>query len=267
MSNVSSSNKAATPPVAAPTAKPRTWGPAAAILVVILGFVLSQIIGQIIVSFIPTMFGWDTAKSDAWLRTAPFATFLYVLITETLIIGVLAWFLRHKRSNLKEAASLRKPQPQDLLAAVLGFIAYIVIYAVILTIASSLTSLNTEQEQAVGFAHDVKGIGLVMAAVSLVILPPLVEEVMFRGFLFTTLRRKLSFAWTTAVVSIIFGLMHLFGGGSGSVIIWIAFLDTFVLSLVLCYLRERTGSIWASIGLHMLKNCIVFVNLFIISAR
>ena len=39
-------------------------------------------------------------------------------------------------------------------------------------------------------------------------------------------------------------------------------LDTFILSLVLIYLREKTGGLWASITLHAFKNGVAFVALF-----
>jgi len=44
---------------------------------------------------------------------------------------------------------------------------------------------------------------------------------------------------------------------------WNVAIDTFALSLVLCALREVTGTIWAGILLHMFKNAIAFYVLFI----
>src|ERR1022692_4140912 len=39
-------------------------------------------------------------------------------------------------------------------------------------------------------------------------------------------------------------------------------MDTFLLSLVLVYLQEKTGKLWASMGLQMLKNLIAFFFFF-----
>jgi len=50
---------------------------------------------------------------------------------------------------------------------------------------------------------------------------------------------------------------------SGQPLLWVAGIDTFILSLVLIYLREKTDSLYASIGLHMLKNTIAFLGLFV----
>jgi membrane protease YdiL (CAAX protease family) len=57
-------------------------------------------------------------------------------------------------------------------------------------------------------------------------------------------------------VSALFGLAHMQ---------WNVAIDVFVLSMVACYLRELTGSIWAGIILHCLKNLIAFIALFFVS--
>jgi membrane protease YdiL (CAAX protease family) len=47
----------------------------------------------------------------------------------------------------------------------------------------------------------------------------------------------------------------------------VAALDTFTLSLVLCYLRQKTDSLWPGIMLHALKNGLAFMSLFLIAAH
>jgi membrane protease YdiL (CAAX protease family) len=64
----------------------------------------------------------------------------------------------------------------------------------------------------------------------------------------------------------VFGLPHLAQGGDAGPL-WIAFIDTFILSMVLVWLREQTGNLWAGIVLHAIKNGIAFVSLFILSVR
>ena len=54
--------------------------------------------------------------------------------------------------------------------------------------------------------------------------------------------------------------------GSGQPLLWVAALDTFTLSMVLCYLRQETDSLWPGILLHALKNCIAFITLFVLHA-
>jgi membrane protease YdiL (CAAX protease family) len=56
------------------------------------------------------------------------------------------------------------------------------------------------------------------------------------------------------ITSTLFGLIH------GA---WNVGIDTFALSIVLCVVRLKTGSLWASILIHMTKNAIAFYLLFI----
>jgi len=95
------------------------------------------------------------------------------------------------------------------------------------------------------------------------VLPPLVEETVFRGFVFAGLRNKLKFVWAALATSALFASAHL-QIGNGQPLLWVAALDTFTLSLVLCYLREKTDSLWPGILLHALKNGIAFLSLFVL---
>ena len=62
--------------------------------------------------------------------------------------------------------------------------------------------------------------------------------------------------WPAAlIVSIIFGALH------GQ---WNVAIDTFILSMVACYLREATGTIWPGVVIHMTKNAVAFVLLFVV---
>ena len=122
------------------------------------------------------------------------------------------------------------------------------------SIAMVWPGFNVNQSQEVGFSGLTDMWQYVAAFIALVIIPPLVEEALFRGYLFGMLRKYNGFVVSTVLTSAIFGIVH------SQVNVGI---DVFALSLVLCYLREKTGSIWAGVGLHMLKNLIAFVLLFV----
>jgi membrane protease YdiL (CAAX protease family) len=121
--------------------------------------------------------------------------------------------------------------------------------------------LNVSEKQQLGF-NNVHGAGdIILTFISLVILPPIAEEIIFRGLIYTNLRKKMTM-WVAAVVtSLLFAAGHLPEGGSAGPL-YIAAIDTFSLSLVLVYLREKTGGLYASMTLHGLKNLIAFIALF-----
>jgi membrane protease YdiL (CAAX protease family) len=114
--------------------------------------------------------------------------------------------------------------------------------------------IDQQQPQEVGFDNLTLPVEYVLAFVALVILPPIAEELLFRGYLFGRLRERFGFWFTTAVVSVTFGFVHFQ---------WNVGIDTAVLSVFLCYLRERTGTIWASMVLHAIKNGLAYFLLFI----
>jgi membrane protease YdiL (CAAX protease family) len=148
----------------------------------------------------------------------------------------------------------RWPRPKDLLLAVPAWALYFAATLIVLTIISLLVpDLNLDEEQEIGFDGISQPYEYILAFIALVILPPLAEEAIFRGYLFGKLRSFLTFWPTTLAVSFAFAVVHLQ--------INVA-IDVFILSIALCYLREKTGDIWASVFLHAIKNGIAYVFLF-----
>lgn len=77
------------------------------------------------------------------------------------------------------------------------------------------------------------------------ILPPLVEELAFRGLIYTGLRKSLGVSESFIISSFAFALLHL------SVPSLITHLP---LGLYFCYLRYRSQSLWPSMLAHALHN-------------
>ena len=204
--------------------------------------------------------GWDKSTTNYWLNTVP-AQFWYVLLAETLTFGAIAWFIS-KRGQTLRLLGLVRFRLSDIWKALVGLGVYFGIYILLYSFASHLPGINVNQSQDLGF-NDVQGsFKLVLTFISLVILPPLVEETMFRGFIFRGMRSKLRFVPAAIFTSLLFASAHL-ELGSGKPLLWIATLDTFTLSMVLCFLREKTGSLWPGILVHSLKNLVAFLSLFV----
>jgi uncharacterized protein len=246
----------------AETEKKKTWGPAAAIIWTVLLYAIPQIVGGLIVSIYPALKHWGSDKSNSWLTNDIGAQFVYTIIAESMSIGIVWLLLKHYRSAWR-AIGLMWPKAKDALYALSGFGAYFAVYITLVAIASALIpSFNINQQQDVGFQNTTNALQLFMAFISLVVLPPIAEEIIFRGFLFKGLRNQWSFKVATLVTSVMFAAPHLIEGVGG--LLWVGALDTFVLSIVLCYLRERTGSLIPGMGVHALKNGIAFVMLFVL---
>jgi uncharacterized protein len=260
MSNVSTKSKIA------PEKPVKLWNPMAGVVFAIAVFFLMQVVGGAILYIYPTLMGWSEQQITTWLQTATEATAAYLVITDVLIILAVLVFVRRYKTGL-HAIGLRRPRFSDILYGFAAVIPYFIMYLLTVVLVSQLVpGLDVDQKQDLGFDNVSGRLELSLTFLCLVILAPLTEEILMRGLLYSSLRRVFSFLIAAIITSIIFGVAHLQGGVQGSVI-YIAAIDTFVLSMVLVYLREKTGAVWASTVLHALKNCVAFVALFALHLR
>jgi uncharacterized protein len=86
----------------------------------------------------------------------------------------------------------------------------------------------------------------------IIFLVPIIEELLFRGFLQTWLCSWLSRGWSIIITAIVFALFH-FSSSQGAANLELL-ISLFVLACFLGFLYERQKSLWASIGLHMTFN-------------
>ncbi len=227
---------------------------------VIAIFFASQIGAGILIAIYPALKNWTADQGSNWLSSSVIAQFVYILLAEIFAVWLVLWLLKRARIT-RQKIGLVRPAFRDIAYALSGYAIYFICYLIIVTIAGHFSSLiNTNQEQKIGF-EGASGTQLYYVFASLVILPPIAEEIMFRGFLFTSLRQKFRTRYAVILTSVLFGIAHL-QFGSGAPLLWVAALDTFTLSVMLCILRAKTGSLWSSIMLHALKNGIAFLALF-----
>lgn len=238
-----------------------SWGSVAGILWAMLIYLIPQVVGSFIISIYPLLHHWNTGRTNDWLENAVSAQFAYTLIAESLAITIVGIVITHYKATWR-SIGLMWPRARDIVYMLGGFAIYFVGYAVLITIVIHLfPKFDATQQQNVGFQDTTNSFELLLAFISLVVLPPLAEEIIFRGFLFKGLRRKWNFWIATLVTSMLFAAPHLIEGVGG--LLWVGAIDTFILSIVLCFLREKSGRLTAGIGVHALKNGVAFASLFI----
>ena len=89
------------------------------------------------------------------------------------------------------------------------------------------------------------GPAVVFTFQALAVATPLLEEVFFRGFVFSGLVPRLGVGWAIVASAVIFSLFHLAVG---------VLIPIFVTGLLLAWLYYRTGSLWPSIVAHAGQN-------------
>ncbi len=104
-----------------------------------------------------------------------------------------------------------------------------------------------------------KPVLFVFLALSVVLLVPFMEELLFRGFFQTWLKRYMNRGWAIVITSLLFSLVHFAPSqkfGNFELI-----LSLFVLSSYLGFIYERQRTIWAPVGLHLTFNGITIIGI------
>ena len=94
-----------------------------------------------------------------------------------------------------------------------------------------------------------------LMALLIVVVAPICEEIVYRGFLFRYLNRRVSLGVAIAISSGIFALMHLN---------LYSFLPLFILGGGLCLAYRLSGSIVSSITIHVLFNLVNLLMIFFV---
>ena len=245
---------------------PRWLMPIVVILVVAVIYFISQYLTSIILSLYALMRGWNVAYANNWLSNSIPAQFFYIVLFEGATIGLLYLLLRRYNRSLKDIG-LKKPRFRDGGYGIIAYPAYLIIYLVLFSVIKHFyAAIQVNQTQQIGFNSVHGNFDLALTFISLVILPPIAEELLFRGFLFEGLKKSMHWVYAGILTSVIFASAHLPEGGSSG-LFWIGAIDVFSLSLVLVFLKQKTKSLWPGIILHSLKNLIAFISLFVLTNR
>jgi len=90
-----------------------------------------------------------------------------------------------------------------------------------------------------------EGALLLYMSVFAAVIGPIMEEIVFRGFMYGAFRKRLGVVWGMVVTSLVFSLLHAHPVG---------FVPIFILGMLLVYLYEKTGSLIPSFTVHIIHN-------------
>jgi len=159
----------------------------------------------------------------------------------------------------------RVPKWSDIGLSILSVLPYYILSGVVVYIGLELFKvIDPKVGQQIAFDNLTLQIEYAVAFVTLVIMAPFAEELLFRGYFLGRMKEKTG-KWVALIVTaLVFGGMHLIGTTqTGIVLQWAAAADTFAMALVAGSLRLLSGSIWAGVLLHAMKNAIAYYFLFI----
>lgn len=239
--------------------RPKDLGnPWLVVLITLLVFFASQLVAAVLASIGLAVFRPGVSIADLLDQSAS-VQFFYVLVAEGLVFGLTMLVVKKWRHlSLASIGFGRWPRRRDFTGALGGAAAF---YGLLILSSIAITfflpDLNTDEIQDVGFDALNSPLDTILAFTALVLLPPIGEETLMRGYLYSGLRARLRLVSAMLITSLLFGVAHL-GSSSSGTPLWVAGINTFLLSLVLVYLRERTGALYAPMLVHAANNLIAF---------
>lgn len=219
---------------------------------VFLGFMLAQAL-ILAILWILQQVGVSFGSVNEIVFNAVGGAVIYA--TALLVVFGVPWLVKKRRTTKEDLGIQRSLGWMDIVWAPAGLIVYFIATALVAAFAMAfLPFVDYDQAQNTGFAGVSTQLEYTLAFMSLVVIAPIAEELLFRGYLFGKLRKHTPLWISILITSLLFAIVHFQ---------WNVGIDVFVLSIVLCLLRVVSGSIWPAILLHMLKNGIAYYFLFI----
>jgi len=132
---------------------------------------------------------------------------------------------------------------------VIGYIGFIILLGLL---AMLQTALGGQAPAGPGFGKMQFGLEMVLLLLSywtvMIVAAPIVEEMLFRGFLYRGLTPRIGAFATIILTSVVFGLLHMPGFG------WVRAVGTGCLGLMMAWLRWRTDNTSVSMVMHATVN-------------
>lgn len=180
-----------------------------------------------------------------WLQILPTAHIL------TALVVVAAVWTSGRR--LREYLALKPLSWADLGRGigygVLGYIGFIILLGLL---AMLQTALGGSPPSGAGFGKMQFGLQMALFLLSywvlMIVAAPIVEEMLFRGFLYRGLAPRIGAVATIILTSVVFGLLHAPGFG------WVRAVGTGCLGLMMAWLRWRTDNTSVSMVMHATVN-------------
>lgn len=187
------------------------------------------------------------AKVQLIERTETYVTLIiaiiifFVLNELFFLIGIMyfAIYLREEKKLLKT---------KKIIKSVISFIMFIPLLFLLSFIIQNVLPEYKQQEIVLNFKSTLLEDKRILLDV--LVIAPIVEEIIFRGYLYRLLKSKIPIAFSMIISSTLFAIIHFN---------ILSYTLLFVLSIFLTYIYERNGSIVCPIIIHFLFNLMMCI--------
>ncbi|MEA2166934.1 MAG: protease family protein [Solirubrobacteraceae bacterium] len=212
------------------------WAPIVAILAAIVA-------ANIVVLF---LLGVGDLKGSRDTELSPAGTLIATYAQDAIMIAAAVLFARITVNAVRPATFgiVRPKVDKRLLVVPATFIAF----WIVLQVFGHLIDPGAKDDLPDELGAKDTAAAMIAVAVLVCVIAPIVEETMFRGFLFKALQRPLGWIWAAVVSGLVFGGIH--AGSAPAVFL----LPLAVFGFVLCVVYRKTGSLIPGMGMHALNN-------------
>jgi membrane protease YdiL (CAAX protease family) len=215
----------------------------------------------ILVELYPKLRNWSSSTTNRWLSSFAIEFWLIVICYPLILLAFWQWFFKAK-PLVRRAVGLIKPKLSNVAWAALGLISFYILSALVIELAIQLApslKANSQLTQQLNITSVHGSVEIIAAVVGLSIIDPITEELVFRGVIFTSLKRRMPVFVAAIVTSVIFAIPHMLQNTDG--ILYTVGIGIFILSLILCWVRQKTGNIYTSMLIHSVVNAISLIAL------
>lgn len=183
----------------------------------------------------------DTALLEIQLTEAIYANAMEMTLVSAVLVLLIYWLvciIRRKKFHVE--VNIRAIPVKGILPILLLAVCFNITTSVLVSmIPWPVSWMEAYMENASVIDNSM------LAWVTAVLSAPISEEIVFRGFLYTRLKKGLPMTAAALLTSLLFGIVH-------GTVIWGVY--TFIFSMVLIWVFERFQSLTACILLHMAYN-------------
>ncbi len=174
-----------------------------------------------------------------------------ILTANILLLLVLFLFFKIRKKNFCSEIQLQKCGIGSIIAGVLFGMGL----STLVSFVINLIPFSDEMVGSFNESYSLIGTGnIIITYLSVALVAPIAEEILFRGLIFTRLKKGMHFSVAIIISSLLFALAH-------GDLIWM--IPTFFLGASSAWIFEKTKSLLPSIALHLFNNILAVLTISI----
>jgi membrane protease YdiL (CAAX protease family) len=218
---------------------------------------------DVVLAWLAGVFASVLASSFVGRRTSPLELSVLLVVQDGAIIGYLLFVARRKGlGSLAADFGLRFLSRGGIGDNVRWLLLGVGLQLAWLPFLVLLQEAHGEvvRQEAVRIASRSSGLAVPVIFLTIGVLAPVTEELLYRGALLRSLARRMAAGWAVLLSAAVFGLVHFADPSVGTLI---AFPAIFSLGIISGYQALRTGDLSRSVMLHVGFNMLSVVDLLV----